>query len=287
MEVSTSLNFVLAKGASLALIEQLIRTLSLLWMHIAGLRLQQPIVDMVRLSGNKNKLRGCEMKRSPEKAAPCEPVADQQKTELKKMLANLSSGMDMLVTETVLLLAQRGIEASELKPLMDLQRVVNSLKAAVPDDQASAPEHLAEKAAQEQPAAQAVPDFAFREASSREKRTGSVEASTNVLARASAIIDVMVQGGQTPEHSAQVITRQLLSVGIRLPEYGGDARAWKRLYQWRNTLIHHKRSGQAWDAYCSFREELASIPPDQRLRRAVGGRLWDLRQEDIATRDSA
>jgi hypothetical protein len=54
------------------------------------------------------------------------------------------------------------------------------------------------------------------------------------MARASAIIDVLVQSGQTPDHSAQTVTRQLLAVGIQLPECGGDVRAWKRLLNWRN-----------------------------------------------------
>lgn len=256
-------------------------------MHIAGLRVRQQIGDKISLQRNNNKLRGFELKRSPENTAPRQPVTGPQRAELERMLASLSLGMDKLVTETVLLLAQRGIETSELKPLMELQRVVRSLNAAVPDEQAPGPQHSPEPAMQEPQAEQAEPVSAFGTASFRDQRSCSVEASTNLLARASAIIDVMVQGGQTPEHSAQVITRQLLSVGIKLPEYGGDARAWKRLYHWRNTLIHHKRSGQAWDAYCSFRDELASIPPDQRLRQAVGGRLWDLRQENMAGQESA
>lgn len=202
------------------------------------------------------------------------------------MLTGLSAGLDKLVTETVESLAERGIEADELAPLMELRRVVRSLDAVVPATQAPAtPSNAA--AAPKLFAAQTEPAYKLGTAPPSDKRRDSVEASTNLLARASAIIDVMVQSGQTPEHAAQIITRQLLSVGIKLPEYGGDARAWKRLYHWRNTLIHHKRNGQAWDAYCAFRDELASIPPDQRLRQAVGGRLWDQRQENLAGQETA
>ena len=96
-----------------------------------------------------------------------------------------------------------------------------------------------------------------------------------------------MQAGHAPEHAAQLITRQLLSVGIELPEAGGDARAWKRLFNWRNRLIHHTRSGPAWDAYCAFKEELADIPPDQRLRQAVGTKLWDRRQDTSLLQDIA
>ncbi len=107
------------------------------------------------------------------------------------------------------------------------------------------------------------------------------------MARASAIIDVLVQSGQSPETSAQTIARQLLSVGIELPESGGDVRAWKRILYWRNNLIHYKRAGYAWDVYCAFKEELADIPPDKRLRVAVGERLWDQRQQDLISTDIA
>ncbi len=114
-----------------------------------------------------------------------------------------------------------------------------------------------------------------------------MEASDAVLARASAIIDVLVQGGQTPEQASQVITRQLMAVGIQLPVSGGDARAWKRLLYWRNNLIHHKREGPAWDAYCAFKEQLGDIPPVERLSIATGEQLWDMRQQRDSAQDIA
>lgn len=107
------------------------------------------------------------------------------------------------------------------------------------------------------------------------------------MARACAIVDLLVHGGDSPEHACQVITRQLLSVGIQLPESGGDARAWKRLMNWRNTLIHYKRAGPAWDVYCAFKEQLADIPPEMRIRMAVGERLWDQRQLEYSAQHIA
>lgn len=121
----------------------------------------------------------------------------------------------------------------------------------------------------------------------REGRRGEMKASEDLLARASAIVDLLVQSGDSPEHACQAITRQLLSVGIQLPESGGDARAWKRLMNWRNSLIHHKRSGPAWDAYCAFKEQLAHIPPEKRIQMAVGERLWDQRQVEFSAQNIA
>jgi hypothetical protein len=189
-----------------------------------------------------------------------------------------------LVEETIRTLYDKGIAAADLAPLVKLHDAVKA---------PSAP-----SAAPVNPAVPAIPvapaTGAGRLASSRptgpydrEGRRGEVKASEDLMARASAIIDVLVQSGQTPDHSAQTIARQLLSVGIELPESGGDARAWKRMLYWRNNLIHYKRAGYAWDVYCAFKEELAGIPPDRRLRVAVGDRLWDQRQEELTTTDIA
>ena len=205
--------------------------------------------------------------------------------------------MDRLVAETIDSLAARGIDAYDLAPLMKLRDAVRALDGVTTSPSQSAQASPAAPAQDQQQAAPAAPPpqpAALGNANpemlgryGRDGRRGAVVASDNLLARASAIIDVMVQGGQTAEHACQIITRQLLAVGIKLPESGGDARAWKRLHNWRNNLIHYKRSGRAWDAYCAFKEELADIPPDQRLRVAVGERMWDLRQQDYAGQETA
>jgi len=209
--------------------------------------------------------------------------------ELKESLSLLSAQMDRLLRETAILLSQRGIDAGTLPPLTALQTAVRALaemgSGTTPPPQApAAASHPPHVTAAPQPQ-QACPrpgdsgDFSGRRGSDQ-------VASDTLLARASAIIDLLVQSGETPEHAAQLITRQLLSVGINLPETGGDSRAWKRLFNWRNALIHHKRKGPAWNAYCAFKEELASIPPDQRLRIAVGERLWDRRQREISGQET-
>ncbi len=195
-----------------------------------------------------------------------------------------------LVEETIRTLYDKGIAAADLAPLVKLHDAVKA-----PSAPSAAPVNPATQVNPAVPAIPAAPATgAGRLASSRptgpydrEGRRGEVKASEDLMARASAIIDVLVQSGQTPDHSAQTIARQLLSVGIELPESGGDARAWKRMLYWRNNLIHYKRAGYAWDVYCAFKEELAGIPPDRRLRVAVGERLWDQRQEELTTTDIA
>ncbi len=181
-----------------------------------------------------------------------------------------------LVEETIRNLFDKGIAVIDLAPLVKLHEAVKAQDAvqgicALPEghaDAAGGPD---------------APGGHY----DRDDRRGEKGASDDMMARASAIIDVMVQGGDTPEQAAQVISRQLLAADIQLPVWGGDARAWKRLLNWRNTLIHYKRKGSAWNAYCSFKEELAHIPPQERLRRAVGERLWDQRHQEAAARNIA
>lgn len=210
----------------------------------------------------------------PETSQSCGTVPAEQ---LQTALSDLSAGMEKLIFETMESLAERGIDAYDLAPLMKLRdavRVLVDIAAATSKNQ---PEASAPPAAESERLGPYGGD----------ERRSVLKASNELLARVSAIIDLLVQAGQPPEHAAQLITRQLLAVGIQMPESGGDARAWKRLHNWRNNLIHYKRSGPAWDVYCAFKEALNDIPPDQRLRRAVGERLWDRRHEDFSSEQSA
>lgn len=196
-----------------------------------------------------------------------------------------------LVEETIRTLYDKGIPLADLAPLIKLHDAVR--QPAEPSTTALEPVAPAPA----QPAAEPAVLPALTTAApapaqnsgpyDRDGRRGEVKASEDLMARACAIIDVLVQSGQSPDHSAQTITRQLLGVGIQLPECGGDVRAWKRLLNWRNTLIHYTRSGPAWDAYCSFKEQLAGIPPEQRLRLVVGEHLWEKRQPEFTSQESA
>ncbi len=181
-----------------------------------------------------------------------------------------------LVDETIRTLSEKGIAAIDLAPLFKLREAVRAQDN--PESAgASAPAPASDSAVRGAPA---------KHYDSKERRS-TEEVSDALMARVSAIIDVLVQGGQTPEQAAQVITRQLLAVGDKLPSSGGDARAWKNVLYWRNNLIHHKRDGAAWDVYCAFKEELANIPPADRLRIAFGEQLWDKRRQENSARESA
>lgn len=196
-----------------------------------------------------------------------------------------------LVEQTIKTLYDKGIAAIDLAPLVKLHDAVKSmdqpLQAGVtPLPQAGASTAIDHPYA-DSPAANWTENTKTSSIYDRDGRRGEVKASEDLMARASAIIDLLVHSGDSPEQACQVITRQLLSVGIQLPESGGDARAWKRLMNWRNTLIHYKRAGHAWDVYCAFKEQLADIPPEKRIRMAVGERLWDQRQMEYSAQNIA
>ena len=194
------------------------------------------------------------------------------------------AGLVGLVEETIRTLYDKGIAAADLAPLVKLYDAVKA-----PSAPSAAPMNPAVPAIPAAPATVAGHLAPSRPTGpyDREGRRGEVKASEDLMARASAIIDVLVQSGQSPESSAQTIARQLMGVGIELPKSGGDVRAWKRMLYWRNNLIHYKRAGYAWDVYCAFKEELADIPPDRRLRVAVGERLWDQRKLELTTTNIA
>ena len=182
-----------------------------------------------------------------------------------------------LVEETIRTLSDKGIAAIDLEPLFKLHEAVKA-----PGEPRSAGSSAPAPAP-----ASAVSSPPARRQYDQTERRDTMKASDAVMARASAIIDVLVQGGQTIEQAAQVITRQLLAVGVNLPSSGGDSRAWKNVLYWRNNLIHYKREGAAWDVYCAFKEELATIPPADRLRIAVGEQLWDKRRQLNSAQESA
>jgi hypothetical protein len=200
------------------------------------------------------------------------------------MSDNNNKDLAGLVEETIRTLFDKGIAATDLAPLVKLHDAVK-----MPDAPSVAPASATVSTLPVSPVNDPAQPAPPRPSGpyDRDGRRGEVKASEDLMARASAIIDILVQSGQSPENSAQTITSQLLAVGIKLPESGGDVRAWKRLLNWRNTLIHYTRSGPAWDVYCSFKEQLADIPPDTRLRVAVGERLWDQRQMEFSSADIA
>ena len=160
--------------------------------------------------------------------------------------------MEQLVTETIMHLTTAGVSGKDMAPLLRLKTVIREVQQGGPG------------------------------ADQVEARGQGEEASDAVLARASAVIDLLVQAGIAQEHAAQTVARQLLASGVQMPVSGGDARGWKRLLKWRTRLQHGNPSARAKSEYERFKQELNDIPPGQRLARVVENRLWDRRAKTRA-----
>ncbi len=160
--------------------------------------------------------------------------------------AESSSPLEAMVVETINALAAKGISADDMAPLLQLKDALRSVSESVPG-------------------------------SGPPSQRDDEPASERLLARASVIMDLLVQGGATLEQAAQRIARQLLASGVQLPESGGDSRGWRRLLNWRVRLQHRVVSAGAQKEYERFKQEIAAIPPNERLARALNEKLWDRR----------
>lgn len=110
-----------------------------------------------------------------------------------------------------------------------------------------------------------------------EARTGNADPSEAILARASAVIDLLILDCNSEEQAAQMVTRKLLVAGINPPKSGGDARGFMRLAEWRQKLRQGRVSPEATAEYERFRKVIADIPLRERLNRVITDRLWDRR----------
>lgn len=162
--------------------------------------------------------------------------------------AEAASPLVALVTDTINVLTQKGISTEDMGPLLQLKTALESAGAELGSAQAST-------------------------------RDGD-PASEELLARAAVIMDLLVQSGSTLERAAQSMARQLIACGVRLPDTGGDSRGWRRLLQWRVRLQHKVVSAAALEEYERFKQEIAAIPANQRLSRALEERLWDRREPE-------
>jgi len=153
-----------------------------------------------------------------------------------------------LVAEAIARLSARGIARDDLEPLHRLREAIGGLAPSGFD-------------------------------ASNERRRNE-PASEVLLARACAIIDLFILAGATPEEATQAVTRQLNATGVRLPEGGGDPRAWKRLVHFRKLLLHGSKShhAEAREAYEDLKKRLAAIPAEHRVELALAHHLWDRRR---------
>ena len=156
-------------------------------------------------------------------------------------------------------LAANGVSSEDLQPLADLEGFANRRKT--PD---TAPNEVA-SLTQSQPQ------------TPREQRRASPPSAT-LLARASVLIDLLVKAGQDEPEAAQTAMRQLLAVGVPPPAQGGDSRGWRRLLEFRNTLLQGGGHEDAQYEYRTFARELDAIAPAERVSRVLEERIWDRRR---------
>jgi hypothetical protein len=140
-------------------------------------------------------------------------------------------------------LTEEGVPQEDLQPLVDLEAVLQMLL-----------EQLQGK------------DVAKR-------RKGRLP-SEALLARASAMIDLLIKAGYDESKAAQAVMRLLVAAGVPPPQKGGDARGWKRLLERRARFFHGIVSPEAQHEYKDFSREIAAIPANERLRRVVDEQLW-------------
>lgn len=108
-------------------------------------------------------------------------------------------------------------------------------------------------------------------------RAGTPPPSDAILARASAVIDLLVLEGKTVDEAAQTVIRKLMAAGINPPGPGSDSRGWKRLVDWRKRLRGGAINPAVVTEYRRFRTAVAEIPTRERLNRVLSERLWDRR----------
>jgi len=146
-------------------------------------------------------------------------------------------------------LAADGVRAEDLQPLVDLQGHLGAGKRVQPQSPVEC-----------------------------DRRFGSAP-SPILLARAAAVIDLLVKAGQDESEAARSVMRRLVAAGVPPPEKGGDARGWRRLLEWRNSLLHGVGPEEAKHEYRTFAREFEAIPPAERAQRVLDERLWDRRRK--------
>lgn len=145
-------------------------------------------------------------------------------------------------------LTEEGVPQEDLQPLIELEAILQRLQAQAQG------EAVANRRKQRPP-------------------------SEVLLARASAVIDLLIKAGHEESEAAQMVMRRLMATGVPPPQKAGDARGWRRLLEWRTELGHGLVSQDAQDEYRDFTREIEAIPPQERVKRVLDGQLWDRRRK--------
>jgi len=145
-------------------------------------------------------------------------------------------------------LAEEGLPSEDLQPLIDLEASLRQM-------------------------------IALTQTESVANRRKRLPPSESLLARASAVIDLLIKAGSDEAEAAQIFMRRLMTAGIPPPQKGGDARGWRRLLEWRTDLGNGLVSEEARQEYLNFAREIEAIPANERVRRVLDERLWDRRRK--------
>jgi hypothetical protein len=145
-------------------------------------------------------------------------------------------------------LMEEGVPPEDLQPLADLEAVLQKLR---PETQG---------------------------ASSANRRKGRAPSDV-LLARAAAVIDLLIKAGYDESEAGQFAMRRLVAAGVPAPSKGGDARGWKRLLEWRVDLLYGYVSAEAQAEYEDFTRQIEAIPADVRVKRVLDEQLWDRRRK--------
>lgn len=109
-----------------------------------------------------------------------------------------------------------------------------------------------------------------------ERRQGTASISDDLLAKVSAVIDVLIAAGYSLDHACQIVTRQMITRGVHGPA-GGDARAWRNVQAWRQKLINSRREGAGWAVYAKFKDDLPRLYGPRLAEAAARDAIWDRR----------
>lgn len=82
-----------------------------------------------------------------------------------------------------------------------------------------------------------------------------------MVARAAAVIDLLIKAGNNESEAAQMVMRRLVAAGVPPPQQGGDARGWRRLLEWRNEVSQGFGSQEAQLEYRASRASSMPFPP--------------------------
>jgi hypothetical protein len=145
-------------------------------------------------------------------------------------------------------LTEEGVPQEDLQPLLDLEAALTEGKAPTQG------EGVANRRKQRPP-------------------------SDIFLARASAVIDLLIKAGNDENEAAQMVMRRLVAAGVPPPQQGGDARGWRRLLEWRNEISQGFGSQEAQLEYRDFTREIDAIPANERVKRVLDEQLWDRRRK--------